>query len=63
LPFSLYKDGNHPSLEGSYLAALVVYAGLSHGDVAAVTYVPWRMKSDHAALLRERVQAALTADS
>ena len=63
LPFSLYKDGNHPSLEGSYLAALVVYAGLSHDDVAAVTYVPWGMSSDHAALLREHVQAALTTDS
>ena len=63
LPFSLYKDGNHPSLEGSYLAALVVYAGLAHADVTAVTYVPWGMSSDHAALLRERVQAALTTDN
>ena len=62
LPFSLYKDGNHPSIQGSYLAALVVYAGLSHGDVAAVTYVPWGMRSDHAALIRERVQEALTSD-
>ena len=60
LPFSLYKDGNHPSLEGSYLAALVIYAGLSHADVGAVTYVPWGMSTDHAALLRRRVQAALT---
>ena len=63
LPFSLYKDGNHPSLEGSYLAALVVYAGLSYADATAVTYVPWGMSSDHAALLRGRVQAALTTDS
>ncbi len=63
LPFSLYKDGNHPSLEGSYLAALVVYAGLSHADVANVTYFPWGMSSDHAALLRERVQSALATDS
>jgi len=62
LPFSLYKDGNHPSLEGSYLAALVVYAGLSHADVTAVTYVPWGMSSDRANLLRDRVDAALAAD-
>ena len=59
LPFSLYKDGNHPSLEGSYLAAPVVYASIGQADVTAVTYVPWGMRSDHAALLRDRVQAAL----
>jgi hypothetical protein len=59
LPLSLYKDGNHPSLEGSYLAALVVYAGLSYADVTDVTYVPWGMSSAHAALIREQVQAAL----
>jgi hypothetical protein len=60
LPFSLYKDGNHPSLEGSYLAALIIYAGLSHGDVTTVTYVPWGMSNEDAKLLREHVQAALT---
>ena len=60
LPFSLYKDGNHPSLEGSYLAALVVYAGLSHGEVTAVTYVPWGMDGTDAKLLRELVQASLS---
>lgn len=59
LPFSLYKDGNHPSLEGSYLAALVVYYGLSHDDVSKVTYVPWGMSGDDARLLRERVQTSL----
>lgn len=60
LPFSLYKDGNHPSLEGSYLAALVVYAGLSHADVTQVTYVPWSMSGSDAKLLRERAQASLS---
>jgi hypothetical protein len=59
LPFPLYKDGNHPSLEGSYLAALVVYASISRANVGAVTYVPWGMSNDHAALLRQRVNAAL----
>jgi hypothetical protein len=59
LPFPLYKDGNHPSLEGSYLAALVIYANLSHSGVNTVTYVPWGMSSDDAALLRNRVQEAL----
>lgn len=59
LPFSLYKDGNHPSLEGSYLAALVIYASLSRSGVDRVTYVPWDMSSDDAELLRTEVQAAL----
>ena len=60
LPFSLYKDGNHPSLHGSYLAALVVYEGLSHDDVTKVSYVPWGLSGDDAKLLRERVQASLS---
>lgn len=61
LPFSLYKDkdGYHPSLEGSYLAALVIYANLSRSGVDRVTYVPRGMSSDDAALLRNKVQAAL----
>ena len=59
LPFSLYKDGNHPSLEGSYLMALVIYANLSRSSVDKVSYVPSGMDSEHAALLRARVQSAL----
>jgi hypothetical protein len=59
LPFSLYKDGNHPSLQGSYLIALVIYAKLSGDDVTNVTYVPWRMSGEDAELLRNKVQAAL----
>lgn len=62
LPFSLYKDGNHPSLQGSYLAALVIYAGLSHADVTEVTYVPWGMSNADGILLRNRVQAALAGN-
>jgi hypothetical protein len=60
LPFSLYKDGNHPSLEGSYLIALVIYASLSRSGVDSVTYAPWKMSSDDAELLRNRVQSALS---
>ena len=59
LPFSLYKDGNHPSLQGSYLAALVVYAELARADVGNVTYVPRGMNEEAAALLRDRVQRSL----
>lgn len=60
LPFSLYKDGNHPSLQGSYLIALVIYARLSYSDVTKVRYVPWGMSSEDAELLRNKVQVALT---
>jgi len=60
LPFSLYKDDDHPTIEGSYLVALVVYASLSGTDASAVTYVPWGMSNEDAALLRERVKAALS---
>lgn len=59
LPFSLYKDGNHPSLQGSYLIALVIYAKLSGSDVDKVTYAPWGMSSDDAELLRNKVHYAL----
>jgi hypothetical protein len=61
LPFSLYEDGNHPSLYGSYLAALVIYAEIAKTDVANVTYVPWGMSADDAALLRDRAQRSLRA--
>lgn len=60
LGFSLYKDDVHPTLQGSYLAALVVYAALSQADVSNVTYVPWGMAGADAKLLRERVQASLS---
>ena len=59
LPFSLYKDGNHPSVEGSYLVALVIYAELAHADVDDVTYVPRGMSAENAASLRDRVQRSL----
>ena len=59
LPFSLYSDGNHPSVQGSYLIALVVYAALSKADVANVSYVPRGMTKAEAKLLRERVKTAL----
>ena len=38
-PFRLDTDGNHPSLHGSYVSALVFYAHLAGDDVAKVSYV------------------------
>ncbi|TFI57490.1 hypothetical protein E2493_14885 [Sphingomonas parva] len=61
MPFSLYREGNHPSLAGSYAAALVVYACLSKGDVDAVRWVPRGLGGEHAALLRARVGQSLRA--
>jgi hypothetical protein len=51
-PFRLDSDGNHPTLHGSYLAALVIYARLTGRGVAYVTYVPEGMSAEDAALLR-----------
>ncbi len=59
-PFRLDRgDGNHPSLHGSYLTALVIYAWLSGGDVADVAYVPHGLSEADAALLRRLVGEAL----
>jgi hypothetical protein len=61
LGFDLAPDGNHPSVHGTYLAALMVYAHLSGDDVARVTLVPDGMSAEDAAALREiaRDQAGL----
>jgi hypothetical protein len=50
--FSLYEDGNHPSIHGSYLAALVIYANLTGGPIDRVTFVPSGISPDDAALIR-----------
>jgi hypothetical protein len=63
LTFSLYKDDDHPSLEGSYLVALVVYSALSGMDPTAVTYVPWGMSKKDAAHLKQRVKTTLANGS
>jgi hypothetical protein len=59
LPFSLYTDNDHPSIQGSYLVALVIAANVTGTDLAKVDYVPSGMSSDEAALLRQKVQQAL----
>jgi hypothetical protein len=55
-PFSLYAaGGNHPSIYGSYFMALMIYAYLSHSDASRVTYVPWGIGRDEAALMKRVV--------
>jgi hypothetical protein len=50
-------DGNHPTIAGSYLYALAVYAYLSNGSVAGVNYVPDGLTADDAKVLREAVDS------
>jgi hypothetical protein len=58
-PFPLYSDGNHPSVQGTYAAALVVYAQLGAADPGQVTYVPRGMTVEEAETLRRRVRQSL----
>jgi len=58
-PFRLETDGNHPTLHGSYLAALVIYARLSGKSVADVTYRPDGLPEADAKLLRDLATASL----
>jgi hypothetical protein len=54
----LTEDGNHPTIAGSYLFALALYAALSGSQVGDVTYVPNGMSPGDAALLRQAVDEA-----
>jgi hypothetical protein len=51
----LTPDGNHPSMEGTYVYALMVYAHLSGADVRGVRYVPEGVGEAEARQLRELV--------
>lgn len=52
---ALTEDGNHPTLAGSYLFALLIYADLSKGDPGLVTYVPAGLDAKIASVLRQAV--------
>jgi hypothetical protein len=52
---ALTPDGNHPSQQGTYVYALMVYAHLSGADVRGVRFVPEGVSEAEAALLRELV--------
>jgi hypothetical protein len=49
----LYTDGNHPSLQGSYLSALTIYACLTETEDFAATYAPSGVRQDEAARIRK----------
>jgi hypothetical protein len=61
--FSLYHDCNHPSIHGSYLAALMFYGYLSGRDVADVTYKPSEISLEDAQELRTVVSRYLTDET
>jgi len=52
---ALTPDGNHPSQQGTYVYALMVYAHLSGADVRSVRFVPEGVSEAEARLLRELV--------
>lgn len=52
---ALTPDGNHPSQQGTYVYALMVYAHLSGADVRGVRYVPEGVGEAEARVLRELV--------
>lgn len=52
---ALIPDGNHPSMQGTYVYALMVYAHLSGADVRSVRYVPDGVGEAEAKVLREIV--------
>ena len=54
----LTSDGNHPTVAGTYLYALAVYAQLTNTAVAGVTYVPDGLPINDAKALREAVDSA-----
>lgn len=51
----LYEDGNHPTVQGSYLSALMLYVCLSGRDGADVTYLPADMSAEQAATIKHVV--------
>lgn len=53
----LTTDGNHPTVAGSYLFALTLYAHLSNGPVSEVTYVPDELDPKDAEVLRSMVDS------
>jgi uncharacterized protein DUF4886 len=54
--FSLYEDGNHPTVHGSYLAALMFYGNFCGRDCSEVSYVPAGISAKDAVMIRNVVR-------
>jgi hypothetical protein len=58
----LYEDGNHPTLYGSYLSALMIYAFISGRGVDTVSFRPEDI-DENAAQTMKRLVAHYVHDS
>ena len=54
---AMTTDGNHPTLAGSYLYALAIYAHVTGQPVSALDYVPYGLDQDVAKELRMAVDS------
>lgn len=54
--FSLYEDGNHPTVHGSYLAALMLYASLCGDTCGEVSYAPAGISAADAEQIKDIVR-------
>ncbi len=62
-PRVLYRpDGSHPTIPGTYLAALVMYATIAHIDPRRATYRPVEVARDTAPELRQIAWEAYAGD-
>jgi len=52
------EDGVHPTLQGSYLSALTVFACLSGTDNFAAEYAPWGLSYEQAARIRKAMASS-----
>jgi hypothetical protein len=55
------SDGVHPSLQGSYVSALTVFACLTGNDDFAATYTPSGLKQNEAARIRKAMASSIAA--
>ncbi len=58
---ALAPDGNHPSVHGAYLTALIVYAHLGDGDLSKVSWAPEGISPEEAEELRRSAAAFLAS--
>jgi hypothetical protein len=60
---AMTSDGNHPTLAGSYLYALLLYGDLSYGEIAKVTFVPSGLSPQTATVMKDAIARYLPMGS
>ena len=56
-----FEDGSHPSIIGSYAAALTMYASITGEDPRNIRWMPWGVKAPVALIIREAVAKTILA--